>query len=126
MNLYLDDDSCAGVLVAMLRKAGHDVRIPADVGMEGRHDAEHLLYNVRDGRVVLSGNYRDFEPLHHLVIGCSGVHFGILLVRKDNDPRKDMTPQGHRHRHRQGRAGVCRPRQRTHHLKRLAIIRPFR
>ena len=94
MNLYLDDDSCAGVLVAMLRKAGHNVQIPADAGMSGRHDAELLLHSVRDGRVVLSGNYRDFEPLHHLVVGCSGVHFGILLVRKDNDPRKDMTNRG--------------------------------
>ena len=43
MKLYLDDDICASLLVAQLRKAGHDVMIPADIGMSGRHDAEHLL-----------------------------------------------------------------------------------
>ena len=33
MLLYLDDDIIDGVLVKLLRKAGHDVMIPADVGL---------------------------------------------------------------------------------------------
>jgi hypothetical protein len=81
MNLYLDDDTCALVLVALLRKAGHDVLIPSDIGMAGSHDARHLLRSVQEGRTFLSRNYLDFDPIHHLVVGCSGVHFGILLVR---------------------------------------------
>ena len=94
MKLYIDDDSCEAVLVALLRKAGHDVLVPADIGMSGSHDAEHLLRSVREGRVFLSKNYRDFVPIHELVVGCSGAHFGILLVRKDNNPRKDLTNKG--------------------------------
>ncbi len=91
MTLYLDDDTCAGLLVALLRKAGHDVKIPADVGMSGRHDAAHLLRSVVEDRVFVSHNYRDFEHIHNLVVGCSGAHTGIVLIRRDNDSRKDMT-----------------------------------
>lgn len=94
MKLYLDDDSCASALVAMLRKAGHDVVIPADFGLSGGHDTEHLLRSVLEHRVFLSHNYKDFDPTHKLVLGCSGVHFGILLVRRDNDPRKSLTHKG--------------------------------
>ena len=94
MKLYLDDDTCAGLLVALLRNAGHDVMIPADVGMSGGHDAAHLLRSVVEGRVFLSHNYKDFEPIHKLVIGCSGSHTGIVLIRRDNDPSKNMTPKG--------------------------------
>lgn len=91
MKLYLDDDTCAALLVAMLRKAGHDVMIPADVGMSGGHDAAHLLRSVTEGRVFVTHNYRDFEHLHNLVIGCSGSHTGVVLIRRDNDPQKNMT-----------------------------------
>jgi hypothetical protein len=94
VKLYLDDDSCSSVLVALLHKAGHDVLIPANIGMTGSHDAEHLLRSLHEGRVFLSRNVNDFDPIHKLVIGCSGVHFGILLVRQDNDPRKKLTYKG--------------------------------
>jgi hypothetical protein len=91
VKLYLDDDACATVLVALLRKAGHDVIIPADIGTIGSHDAEHLLRSVREGRVFLSYNCKDFKPIHELVIGCGGSHTGVVLIRRDDDPRKDMT-----------------------------------
>jgi hypothetical protein len=91
VKLYLDDDTCAGLLVALLRKAGHDVLIPADVGLSGGHDAAHLLRSVVEGRVFLTHNYKDFEPIHNLVIGCSGSHTGLVLIRRDNDRRKDLT-----------------------------------
>lgn len=94
MKLYLDDDSVAAVIVAHLRKAGHDVVIPADLGMSGKRDPEHLLRSTQDGRAILTMNYKDFEPLHYLVIGCSGVHRGIILIRRDNDPRKNLTNKG--------------------------------
>lgn len=94
MKLYLDDDSIAAVLVALLRKAGHDVIVPSDVGMSGSRDPEHFLRSVQDDRIVFSHNYKDFEPLHHLIIGCSGSHCGVILVRRDNDPRKNLTNKG--------------------------------
>jgi hypothetical protein len=91
VKLYLDDDTCAALLVALFRKAGHDVVIPADIGMSGSHDAEHLLRSLRDGRVFMSYNYRDFKPIHELVVGSGGSHAGIVLIRRENDSRKNMT-----------------------------------
>lgn len=94
MRLYIDDDTCASVLVGLLRKAGHEVVIPADLGMAGRHDAEHLLRCVQEGRVFLTKNYTDFDPLHALLIGCAGTHTGIIVIRQEDDRRKNMTPKG--------------------------------
>jgi hypothetical protein len=94
MKLYLDDDSVAAVLVALLGRAGHDVEIPADVGLAGREDPVHLTHAVLQGRVLLSHNYRDFEQLHDLAMAVGGHHPGILVVRKDNDPKKDLTGHG--------------------------------
>jgi hypothetical protein len=49
MLLYLDDDSNAIVLVKLLQKAGHDVQIPADAGISGVEDPEHLNPCHSDG-----------------------------------------------------------------------------
>ena len=57
MRLYLDDDSAEALLVALLRQAGHDVQVPADVGMLGQPDAVHLAHDVRENRVLLSRNH---------------------------------------------------------------------
>jgi hypothetical protein len=94
MKLYLDDDSVAVVLVALLRRAGHDVQIPADAGIGGADDPVHLTHAVLQDRVLLSHNYRDFKLLHDLVMAVHGHHPGILVVRKDNDPEKDLTAHG--------------------------------
>src|SRR5437879_1466277 len=48
MRLYLDDDLANPLLAGLLRKAGHDVVLPADVGMSGQDDAVHLTYAIRD------------------------------------------------------------------------------
>jgi hypothetical protein len=42
MNLYLDDNSIKGSMVGLLRKAGHRVLLPADVGLAGVSDPRHL------------------------------------------------------------------------------------
>jgi hypothetical protein len=94
VRLYLDDDSAAALLVALLRQAGHDVQVPADVGMDGKEDPVHLTHAVREDRVFLSHNYRDFQNLHNLILAVQGHHPGILVVRKDNDPRRDLSPRG--------------------------------
>ena len=39
MNLYLDDDSVDATLIRLLQHAGHDVQIPADVGLSGDDDS---------------------------------------------------------------------------------------
>ncbi len=93
MLLYLDDDFIHGVVVALLRKAGHDVLLPADVGLSGADDPVHLTYAIRAGRPLLSYNHDDFEQLHILIETAGGHHTGILIVRRDNDKR-DLRPHG--------------------------------
>ena len=41
---------------------------------------------------MLTGNYDDFADLHDLIREAQGHHPGILVVRRDNDPRRNMTP----------------------------------
>jgi Domain of unknown function (DUF5615) len=92
MTIYLDDDIAAGLLALLLRKDGHDVVVPADVGLDGAHDPVHLTRAIRDGRVLFTLNHRDYEQLHDLVRASGGHHSGICVVRKDNDPNRDMKP----------------------------------
>ncbi len=66
MNLYLDDDSAKVALAARLRKAGHQVMVPADASLGGAADSRHLLYAVLHGLVLLTRNHYDFEDLHQL------------------------------------------------------------
>jgi hypothetical protein len=93
MRLYLDDDSASALLQRLLQAAGHDVQVPADVGLSGEPDGIHLTHPIRDNRVCLSRNYRDFEILHLLVLQAQGHHPGILVVRRDNDPRRNLSPR---------------------------------
>jgi hypothetical protein len=95
MRLYVDDDSVDPSLLRLLRRDGHDVQIPADVGRVGISDQAHLAYSIRDRRAILTRKYRDFEALHDLVIyAAGGRHAGILVVRYDDNPRHAMTPSG--------------------------------
>ena len=93
MRLYLDDDIVDGLLVKLLRKAGHDVQVPSDIGRYGADDPVHLTHAVTADRVFLPHNHKDFKQLHDLVITATGHHSGILIVRKDND-RRDLKPPG--------------------------------
>ena len=92
MNLYMDDDSVGGLRVKSLREAGHDILLPADIGAAGEEDPEHFMHAIRRSRVLFTYNYRDFELLHDLVLLVGGHHPGILVVRRDNDQKRDMKP----------------------------------
>ena len=92
MQLYLDDDSIRSVLIRRLIVEGHDVLTPADAGIAGQEDATHLMCAIRTGRALLTHNHDDFELLHDLVVVARGHHPGILVVRRDNDPTRDMSP----------------------------------
>jgi predicted nuclease of predicted toxin-antitoxin system len=92
MNLYLDDDLAGPQLARLLRNDGHDVRLPADLRNAGAKDPIHLRHAIREGRVLLTRNYDDFELLHLLIQEANGHHPGILLIRRDNDPRRNMGP----------------------------------
>jgi predicted nuclease of predicted toxin-antitoxin system len=90
MKLYLDDDLASPLLARLLRSAGHDVQLPGDVGLAGKADAVHFAHAVRQGRACLTRNYGDFQNLHDLVGAVQGHHPGILVVRQDNDPKRDL------------------------------------
>jgi predicted nuclease of predicted toxin-antitoxin system len=90
MNLYVDDNTCKALLVTLLRKAGHQVTVPADVGTAGAADARHLLYAVTHTLLVLTKDHNDFEDLHLVVQATHGQHPGILAIRLDNDASRDM------------------------------------
>jgi predicted nuclease of predicted toxin-antitoxin system len=90
MNLYLDDDSAKASLVRLLARFGHQVTIPADAGLRGASDPRHLMHAVHHNLVLLTRNHDDFEDLHLLVKATGGQHPGLVVVRSDNDPNRDM------------------------------------
>ena len=93
MRLYIDDDSVDPGLIRLLRRDGHDVQTPADVGRTGSSDQAHLAHAIRDRRAVLTRNHGDFDDLHDLVVSAAtGHHGGILVVRYDKNPRNNMSP----------------------------------
>ena|SRR5258707_530442 len=94
MRLYLDDDSASSLLTRLLQQESHDVQCPSDVGLSGEDDAVHLTQAAREARVILTGNHRDFRNLHNLIVQVKGHHSGILVVRRDNDPKRDLPAAG--------------------------------
>ena len=94
MRVYLDDDSASPLLLRLLGQAGHDVQRPADAGKSGVTDPIHLTHAILEGRTLLTGNHKDYEELHGLVRAARGHHPGILIVRRDNDPTRDLSPRG--------------------------------
>jgi hypothetical protein len=82
------------LLVRLLRGPGHDVRLPIELGVAGNPDPIHLRNAIREDRVFLSKNHDDFLYLHELIPDAAGHHPGILIVRRDNDRKRDLTAQG--------------------------------
>jgi predicted nuclease of predicted toxin-antitoxin system len=91
MRLFLDEDLASPVFGRLLHNAGHDVQVPADVGLRGRSDVVVLTHCIRDARAILTRNYCDFEDLHNLISQAGGRHAGVLVIRRDNQPRRNMS-----------------------------------
>jgi predicted nuclease of predicted toxin-antitoxin system len=94
MMLYLDDDSVRVHLVRLLVADGQDVQLPTDVGLTGADDPVHFRHAILEKRALLTHNYKDFNNLHELVIDAGGHHPGVVVVRRDNDPTRDLSPKG--------------------------------
>lgn len=90
MNLYVDDNMNKALFVTLLRKAGHQVTLPSDVGTAGVTDARHFVHAVTNALLILTKDHYDFEDLHLVVHASRGEHPGILAIRQDNDARRDM------------------------------------
>jgi len=93
MNLYMDDDMAARRLIALLSNAGHRVVLPANIDLSGAADARHFIHAMRQSLVLVTRNHDDFLDLHEVVQTAHGIHPGILIVRFENDPTRDMTPR---------------------------------
>ena len=92
MLLYLDDDSVHGVLIRRLGDGGYDVLTPRVAGTAGHADPVHFMCAIRTGRVLLTHDHEGFTLLHELVLLAGGHHPGILILRRDNDPTRTMSP----------------------------------
>jgi hypothetical protein len=54
----------------------------------------HLTHAVLDDRVLLTHNHDDFDELHNLVRVVGGHHPGVLVVCRDNNPKRDLDQKG--------------------------------
>lgn len=91
MNLYLDDDTIDRRLIARLGSEGHVVITPSDANFSGAPDAQHFIFANEQSLTVLTRNHDDFRDLHKVVQTTGGKHCGLLIIRSDNDPSRDMT-----------------------------------
>lgn len=94
MNLCVDEDTSWDSLVKRLRGAGHDVLTVGEMDALGESDAAQLTRAIGLSRVFVSQNHDDFRDLHLLAAAAGGRHPGILMIRQDNDPSRDMSPKG--------------------------------
>ena len=81
--LYLDDDFYSHLRARLLRQAGFDVVVPAQIGTTGSPDSEHLRRSTELGRVLISHNVRDFHRLHTQLVAQDGHHAGIMLFHQN-------------------------------------------
>lgn len=65
--------------------------VPADAGLVGHADEEHLRHAARHGLIVLTKNPQDFLDLHDAWRAAGHDHPGIFLVYQDNDVSRDMS-----------------------------------
>ena len=70
---YHVDEHMPTALVTQARRRGHDITSPADAGLLGADDAEHLRWAHAQGRVVVT-NDSDFIVLHD----AGEPHAGLL------------------------------------------------
>jgi hypothetical protein len=94
MRLYLDEDSASTLLVQLLRSVGHNVETPTEAGMIGEDDAVQFTHAIQEARVFLTRNHDDFRNLHNLATALRGHHPGVLVVCKENNPKRDLTARG--------------------------------
>ncbi len=81
-------------MVALLINEGHYVVVPRDVDLAGATDARHVIHAIEEQLVLVTRNHDDFLDLHEVIQAAGGSHPGLLIIRSDNDPKRDMTPRG--------------------------------
>lgn len=76
---YCDED--VHILVAAIgRRAGLDIRHTQEYGRKGIKDADQLAFATREGRVLVTVNCRDFEPITAQFMQDGSPHAGVLCI----------------------------------------------
>ena len=124
MRLYIDDDSVDATLIRLLRRDGHDVQTPVDVGLAGRSDQVHLAQAIRDQRAIVTRNYGDFEessrPGRQRREWASSGHFNRPIRQRSAE---QYDTEGHRPSGPESGKCRCAARKRDLPAKPVAIIR---
>jgi hypothetical protein len=81
MKILLDAHISGRTVGKALIEGGHDVRaLASEPELEGLSDPEVLELTAAVGRVHVTANIRDFEPLLREWAGQSRSHAGVILV----------------------------------------------
>ncbi len=81
MRLLLDAHISGRTVGRALIESGHGVRaLDSDIALEGLSDPEVLELAAAEGRVLVTANIRDFEPLLREWAGEGRPHAGVILV----------------------------------------------
>lgn len=81
MKLLLDAHISGRAVGKALAEAGHDARaIDSEPELEGLSDSEVLKLAAAEGRILVTANIRDLEPLLREWAGEGRSHAGVVLV----------------------------------------------
>ena len=64
MSLFYLDENVSRDAEILLSRYGHDALHCVDAGNRGRPDPDHLQAAAKDGRILVTFNWRDFQLLH--------------------------------------------------------------
>jgi predicted nuclease of predicted toxin-antitoxin system len=87
IKFYCDED--VHLLVAAIgRQAGLDIRHTQEYGRKGTMDADQLAFAANEGRILVTVNCSDFEPITARLMQDGAPHAGVLCI---------PTPMSRRH-----------------------------
>jgi len=81
MRILLDAHISGRSVGRALTESSHEVRaFDSEIELEGLSDPEVLELAAAEGRVLVTANVRDFEPLLREWAGEGRLHAGVILV----------------------------------------------
>ena len=81
MRILLDAHISGRTVGKAITESGHDVRaLDSEIELEGLSDPEVLELAATEGRVLVTANIRDFDPLLREWGGEGRSHAGVILV----------------------------------------------
>lgn len=83
IRLLLDED-VRSTLAEALRARGHDAVAVAELGLEGAKDPDLIEWALREGRVIVSHNVRDFPRLAGERAKAGLPHAGIVVSKQSD------------------------------------------